>query len=193
MISFLEGEIAYTGDKFVILNTGAIGYRVIVVPKVLDILSKNKAKVKLFVHSQMNIREGTFDLYGFDKPEDLEVFNLLTSVNGIGPKAAMNILSTIEPKYLKAAVIHEDATYLKKVSGLGPKTAQRLILELKNKVDYIDVDGQDAINLTQEGDAVDALVSLGYSLTQAKEALKEVTADTLQDRVKLALKVLGKK
>src|SRR3990167_7859962 len=140
MISFLEGTIEHIGDKYAILNTGGIGYKVIVSPKVLLMLSKNKAEVKakLFVHSQLNMREGTFDMYGFDKKEDLDLFHLLTTVSGIGPKGAMGILAVVEPKHLKAAVVHEDSDYLKKVSGLGPKTASRLILELKSKVDYLD-------------------------------------------------------
>src|SRR3989344_3768078 len=139
MISFLEGIIKYFGDKYVILNAGGIGYKVIVSPKVSNILSKSTNKVKLFTHSQLNMREGTFDMFGFENKEDLELFNLLTTVSGIGPKGAMNILSVVESKHLKAAVINEDSDYLKKVSGLGSKTSSRLILELKNKMDHIDL------------------------------------------------------
>src|SRR3989344_5691232 len=117
MISFLEGKIEHLGDKYVILSTGGIGYKVIVVPKLLNILSKTSDVVntiKLFTHSQLNMREGTFDMYGFDKKEDLELFHLLTTVSGIGPKGAMNVLSAIEAKNLKAAVVNEDSDYLKK-------------------------------------------------------------------------------
>ncbi|MEK7139006.1 MAG: Holliday junction branch migration protein RuvA [Patescibacteria group bacterium] len=193
MISFLEGKIELVGDKYVILNTGGIGYKVIVSPKLLNILSKSTDKVKLFVHSQLNMREGTFDMYGFKNKEDLELFHLVTSVNGIGPKSAIGILSTIEPKHLKAAVMNEDADYLKKVSGLGPKTAQRLILELKNKIDYIDLGDMKGIDLGQEGQATEALLALGYSPSQAKEALKESKGKTLEERVREALRLLGKK
>src|SRR3990167_5053606 len=135
MISLIEGTIEHLGDKQVILNTGGIGYRVIVSPKLLNILSKSKpevnGKIKLFVHSQLNMREGTFDMYGFDKKEDLDLFHLLTTVSGIGPKGAQAILSAVEPSHLKQAIVNEDADYLKKVSGLGGKTASRLVLELK--------------------------------------------------------------
>src|SRR3989338_8775298 len=110
MISFLEGTIEHLGDKYVILNTGGIGYRVTVIPKLLNILSKSREKVKLHIHSQLNMREGTFDMYGFDKKEDLELFHLLTTVSGIGPKGALNILSAIEAKHLKAAVRSEEHT-----------------------------------------------------------------------------------
>ena len=193
MISFLEGKIEHLGDKYVILNTGGIGYKVIVVPKLLNILSKSTDNVKLFLHSQLNMREGTFDMYGFDKREDLELFHLLTSVSGIGPKGAMNVLSVVESKHLKAAVVNEDADYLKKVSGLGPKTASRLILELKNKVDHIDMGDMKGVDLGQEGQATEALLALGYNSYQAKEALKEAKGKTLEERVREALRLLGKR
>ncbi len=193
MISFLEGKIEHLGDKYVILNTGGIGYKVIVVPKLLHILSKSTDNVKLFLHSQLNMREGTFDMYGFDKREDLELFHLLTSVSGIGPKGAMNVLSVVEPKHLKAAVVNEDANYLKRVSGLGPKTASRLILELKNKMDHIDMGDMKGVDLGQDGQATEALLVLGYSSSQAKEALKETKGKTLEERVREALRLLGKR
>jgi len=198
MISFLEGKIEHIGDKWVILSAGGIGYRVYILPKVLSIIAKNQAQVnpltKVFVHSQLNMREGTFDMYGFDKREDLDLFNLLISVSGIGPKNAMHILTTIEPRHLKVAVMNDDADYLRKVSSLGPKTAQRLILELKNKIEYLDVGDISGMNLGEESQALDALMVLGYSQHQAKDVLKKIPKDkTLEERVREALKDLGKK
>lgn len=219
MISFIEGTIEYLGDKFVILNTGGIGYKVHITPKLRNILLSKQEVVnpvrsktpptgssadhtseagrtsngtRLHIHSQLNMRDGTFDMYGFQTKEDLELFHLVTSVNGIGPKSAINILSTIEPKHLKAAVMNEDANFLKKVSGLGPKTAQRLILELKNKIDYLDVGDMKEVDLGQEGHATEALLALGYSPSQAKDALKDAKGKTLEQRVREALKLLGK-
>lgn len=217
MISFLEGTIEHLGDKFVILNTGGIGYRVNIIPKLLNSISKSQSPVnpapsisanrqnggglgagqgslvRLFVHSQLNMREGTFDMYGFDKREGLELFHLLISVSGIGPKNALNIMSSVEPKHLKAAVVNNDPEYLKKISGLGPKTAQRLILELQNKVDYLEIGDMKGMDLGQEGEAMEALVALGYTLSQAKDALKEdAKGRTLEQRVREALKLLGK-
>lgn len=192
MISFLEGTIEYLGDKYAVLNTGGIGYKVTLPPRVLNIISKSEGKVKLHVHSQMNMREGTFDLYGFDKKADLDLFHLLTTVSGIGPKGALNILSSVEPSQLKIAVVNQDADYLKKVSTLGPKVAQRLVLELKGKVDHLEGETE-GIDLGQDGQATEALLVLGYSQAQAKEALKDTKAETLQERVREALKILGKK
>ncbi|HVZ11173.1 MAG TPA: Holliday junction branch migration protein RuvA [Candidatus Paceibacterota bacterium] len=192
MISFLEGTIEHVGDKYAVLCAGGIGYRVIVSPKVQNMLSKNKDKVKLHIHSQLNMREGTFDLYGFPTRDDLELFHILTTVSGIGPKGAMNILASVEPSHLKAAVVNEDADYLKKVSGIGPKVAQRLVLELRGKVDHLG-STLDGIDLGQEGHATEALLALGYSQNEAKAALKEAKGETLQERVREALKILGKK
>ena len=193
MISFLEGTIEYAGDKFVILNTGSIGYKVNITPRLLNSLAKNQDPVKLFVHSQLNMREGTFDLYGFNDREGLELFHLLISVSGIGPKNALNIMASVEPKHLKAAVVNNDPEYLKKISGLGPKTAQRLIMELQNKVDYLEEGDMKGMDLGQEGEATEALLTLGYTLSQAKEALKEdAKGKTLEQRVREALKLLGK-
>ncbi len=192
MISFLEGTIEHQGDKYVVLNTGGIGYKVILSPRVLTTVAKSEGKVKLHIHSQMNMREGTFDMYGFDKKEDLDLFHLLTTVSGIGPKGAQNILSSVEPSHLKAAVINQDADYLKRVSKIGPKVAQRLILELKGKIDHLEGDTT-GIDLGQDGQATEALLVLGYNATQAKEALKDTKAETLQERVREALKILGKK
>src|SRR3989344_6962750 len=137
MISLLEGTIEHLGDKYAVLNTGGIGYKVIVSPKVVNILSKNKGSVKLHIHSQLNMRDGTFDMYGFLKLEDLDLFHLLTTVSRIVPKGAQTILAAVEPAHLKAAIINEDAGYLRDVSKLSAKTAQRLVLELKDKVDHI--------------------------------------------------------
>jgi len=192
MISFLEGTIEHSGDKYIVLNTGGIGYKVTLSPRVLTTVAKSEGKVKLYIHSQMNMREGTFDMYGFDKKEDLDLFHLLTTVSGIGPKGAQNILSSVEPSHLKVAVMNQDADYLKKVSTISPKMAQRLVLELKGKVDHLEGE-TDGIDLSQDGQAIEALLVLGYSSAQAKESLKGTKAETLQERVREALKILGRK
>src|SRR3989344_2202307 len=191
MISFLEGTIEHSDDKYVVINTGGIGYRVILSPRVLNTVANRKDKVKLHIHSQMNMRDGTFDMYGFEKKGDLDLFHLLTTVSGIGPKGAQNILSSVEPSHLKVAVINQDADYLKSVSTISPKIAQRLILELKGKVDHLEGEIE-GIDLSQDGQATEALLVLGYSSSQAKEALKDTKAETLQERVREALQILGK-
>ncbi len=194
MLTFLDGKVEYIGDRYAILSAGGIGYSVIMVPKILNSLALNQEGVKVFVYSKLNMREGTFDLYGFTKTEDLGLFKTLTSVSGLGPKTAMQILSTVEPRHLKEAVIQEDPQALRKISGLGLKTAQRLVVELAGKLDYLETTGSDLGALDQEAQALEALMSLGYSQHQSKDALKHATGATdLSDRVRKALQLLAKK
>jgi Holliday junction DNA helicase RuvA len=194
MLSFLEGKVEHIGPNYAILSAGGVGYSVIMVPKILSILSKNQDNVKVFLYSKMNMREGTHDMYGFTKMEDLELFRLLTSVSGLGPKTAMQVLSTVEPGHLKEAVAHEDPQALRKISGLGLKTSQRLVVELAGKLDYVDATGSDLGALDMQSQALEALVSLGYSVSQGKDALAQVkSAADLSDTVRKALQLLAKK
>ncbi len=194
MLGFIEGTVEHIGDKQAIIAAGGIGYPITLAPKILASLSINSDPVKIFIHSKMNTREGTFDYYGFTKMQDLELFRLLTSVSGMGPKTAMQVLSTVEPRHLKEAVANEDPKALRAISGLGLKTAQRLVVELAGKLDYIDATGSDLGALDMESQALEALMSLGYSQTQAKDALKETqTITDLSAKVRKALQLLAKK
>lgn len=194
MLSTIEGNIEEIGDKYVVVTAGGLGYTLTVVPKILPTLSKRKGLVKFHVYSRLNMREGDFELYGFTARADMDLFRMLTSISGLGPKTAMNILSTVEPEHLKSAVINEDPQALRKVSGLGAKTAQRLVVELQGKVDWIAAPAGSADSLSVQAQAMEALVGLGYTHAQAKDALKEVSgkAGDLTDHVRRALKHLGK-
>jgi Holliday junction DNA helicase RuvA len=145
----------------------------------------------------MNMREGEFELYGFAERAELELFRTLTSISGLGPKTAMGILATVEPQHLQEAVANEDPQALRKVSGLGARTAQRLVVELQGKLDWLAAFAGSASSaaLAEEAQALEALLALGYTHTQAKEALKEISKEavSLQDRVRLSLKWLGER
>ncbi len=194
MLGFIEGQVEYIGDRQAVISAGGLGYTVTMVPKILNSLSLNQDGVKLFLWSKMNTREGTFDIYGFAKTQDLELFKTLTSVSGLGPKTAMQILSTVEPRHLKEAVVQEDPQALRKISGLGLKTAQRLVVELAGKLDYLETSGTDMGALDMQAQAMEALVSLGYTQTQAKDAIKHVKdAADISDLVRKALQLLAKK
>jgi Holliday junction DNA helicase RuvA len=194
MIGFIEGTVEYIGDKYAIIAAGGLGFPITLLPKILVSLTKNQGSVKLYVWSKMNMREGTFDHYGFTKVQDLELFRILTSVSGLGPKTAMQVMSTVEPRHLKEAVANEDPAALRKISGLGAKTASRLVVELQDKLDYIETTGSDLGQLDQDAQAIEALTALGYSPTQAKDAVKLVKHGTnLSDRVRQALQLLAKK
>lgn len=194
MISFIEGTVEYVSSSKVIISAQGVGYAITVLPKILAIIANQEGPVKLFLFSKMNVREGITDFYGFTNPKDLELFKILTSVSGLGPKTAMQVLSSVEPRHLKEAVVREDPQALRAISGLGLKTAQRLVVELQDKLTYLDVGTTDVGSLDQDAQALEALVSLGYQTSQAKDALKHIKGtETLQDRVRQALQLLSKK
>lgn len=151
--------------------------------------------IKLYTHFSMNPRDGSVELFGFATPEELSFFEILTSISGIGPKSAQAILSKAELAPLQLAIIQGDEAYLHKVAGLGPKTAQRLILELKEKIGTVNLGGPAHANLASESDAIEALIALGYSQHQARDALKHVDAKIVksEDKITAALKLLAKK
>ncbi|MBU4030895.1 Holliday junction branch migration protein RuvA [Patescibacteria group bacterium] len=188
MLAFLEGKIELKTEKFAIINVGGVGYKVFGVASVLDKLSKGK-EAKLFVH--LYTRENILDLYGFLSFESLEFFETLISVRGIGPKAALSIMAIASVATLKQAIASGQKALLTKVSGIGQRTAERVILELKDK---IVAPIADIKRLSSDSDAIDALVSLGYTIQQARGALEQVSAKTkgVASRVREALKLLGK-
>lgn len=194
MISYLKGKIIEIGKNWLILDVNGVGYRVYTTNKVLNSLAKTSSKVNLYTKFLFNQHESVFEIFGFLNKDDLEAFELLNSVSGIGPKSALNILSSIKLEELIAAVSKEDSNYLRKISGLGPKTAKRLVLELKDKFGKISLGRFSKIDLDQEIEAIEALISLGYQKTQAQEALRKVPKKnkSLENRVKEALKILSK-
>ena len=189
MISLLQGKIELKTDRFVILKVAGVGYQVFCSLSTLKKLGEKGEETKLFIHHY--VRENLFDLYGFLSFEELEFFEMLISISGIGPKASLAVLSIASLADLKASIASGQVDLLTKVSGIGKKTAERVILELRNK---ILVPGREVGRLVSDDEAIDALVSLGYSSRQAREALKQVPAKVkeVENRIKEALKILGK-
>lgn len=189
MIARLEGKIAGIRGNAAIVMVGGIGYLVAVSAYTLGKIA-GESEVALHIHT--HVREDQFALYGFLSEEELVMFELLISISGIGPKVALSILSIADPKTIRTAIVNKDPSILTRVSGVGKKTAERVIIELQNKVDAIGIDDQATALAGQ--DAVEALVSLGYSVTESREALKLVPADVtdVSARVRQALKNLGK-
>ncbi|MBU1563574.1 Holliday junction branch migration protein RuvA [Patescibacteria group bacterium] len=187
MIASLQGKIELKTNKFAIINVGGVGYKVFCTISVLDKLVVDQ-EIKLFIH--LYIRENMLDLYGFLTIEELEFFELLISISGIGPKAASSVLSVSSIKDLKASIASGQVNLLTKVSGIGKKIAERVILELRSK---ILVSGSDVRKLVSDDEAADALVSLGYSNYQANQALKQVPVKVkeIENRIKEALRILG--
>ncbi len=188
MIALLKGTIELKDEKFVIVDVNGVGYKVYCPLPILEKLVL-KEEAKLFIH--LYHRENLLDLYGFLSAEQLNFFELLISISGIGPKAASAVLSVASIKDLKASIASGRVDLLTKVSGIGKKTAERVILELRSK---ILVSGSDVKKLVTDDEAVDALVSLGYTKYQAADALKQVSTKVkeIENRIKEALKILGK-
>ena len=189
MIGFLEGKIELGTDKFVIVNVNGVGYKIFISLNTFKDLPRKGEKVKL--HTYLYIRENIMDLYGFLKLEELEFFELLVSISGIGPKGALAVLTVAPVDTLKKAIASEESEILTKVSGIGKKMAEKIILELKNKIQGIT---GEVGKLSIDNEAIDALVALGYKLSEAREALRKIPEDIkdIGEKVKQALKILGK-
>ena len=187
MIGSIKGKIILKTDKFLIVETNNIGYKIAVSP---DTLSQLRDGTEVFLYIHTHIREDAFDLYGFKEPQELEFFEMLLSVSGIGPKSALVILGIASIETLKKAIGTGDTSYLTKISGIGRKTAEKIVIELRDKMGKAESDG----SLENEMDALEALKSLGYSQNQAREALKKVSPEKdLNLKIREALKILGGK
>lgn len=192
MIIFLDGVTEFKGEKFVVLGVNSIGYKVFCGVDTLEKIPEKGGKVKIWTH--LHIRENAQELYGFLHYSELEFFEMLIAIPGIGPKGALGILGVAPVDTLKRAIAAGDTSYLTRVSGIGRKTAEKVVLELKEKMAGRGM-AVEAPELGEEADALDALIALGYSPREAREALSRVSPDItgVEARIKAALRSLGKR
>ena len=183
-----------TGNS-VIVDVNGVGYRVVIPEKKQSSIAEIGSKINFYTHFVLNPRDGQVELYGFDTPEELAFFELLTTISGIGPKSAQGILSRADLQQLQLAIINEDQVYLTKTAGLGPKTSQRLILELKTKIASVNLGVEAGTKLQSESESLEALVALGYNPRQAREVLEGLRKKEMgtEDRISEALRLLAKK
>jgi Holliday junction DNA helicase RuvA len=188
MIASLSGTVRYKDLNSLVIDVAGVGYKVSVTT---DITFEATLSQPIFLWTYLAVRETALDLYGFPDKEGLEMFEHLITISGIGPKTALGILNVASPTTLRQAVGSADTSYLTRVSGIGKKNAEKIVLELKDKLKF--KEGDITPNTRGEGDALEALVSLGYSERDAREALKKVPKDVAHasERVKQALKVLS--
>ena len=146
MIHFVRGILEETGNDYVVLDNHGIGFLIYTPSSVLDELPNRGETVRMYTY--MYVREDQMTLYGFLNRDDLQIFKMLISVSGIGPKGALGILSTITPNQFRFAVISGDAKAISKAPGIGPKTAQKLIIELKDKLKIEDVFEEESVSST---------------------------------------------
>lgn len=200
MIAFVRGTAVDMTENSVIVETGGIGYEIYMTGTDLSQIHMGE-EVK--IHTYFNVREDAMQLYGFRSKDDLQMFKLLLGVNGVGPKAAVGVLAGITADELRFAILSDDVKTLSKAPGIGKKTAQKLILELKDKMKLEDAfeiklahEQEKAVaGLGEVSDgrqeAVEALVALGYSSTDALRAVRKVTdvaPDDVEGLLKAALK-----
>ncbi len=205
MFYYINGKLTVLEPTFAVIDAGGVGYKMTISQNTYSAmpphLSVNEApEVRLY--SYMAIREDDVELFGFISLEELSAFKMLITVSGVGPKAAISILSQLSPAKLAIAVCTEDKKSISQANGIGPKTAARIILELKDKLkgqfDRDDYDDNTSINLpstsksSKLSDAQDALAVLGYSRNEALTALKGLDTDTMEldEIIKSALKKL---
>jgi len=192
MIATLEGILEYRGTDSIILNVGGIGFQVYVPGSTLSQLGAVKGKISLYTH--LHLREDNVSLYGFASGEELALFQNLISVSGIGPKAALGLLSALKPEQLIMAISSGNIDLISQVPGVGKKIASRLVVELRGKLEkeWKDV----ALPLGQESaDTIAALTGLGYSLTEATNAVSKLPDSkelSLEEKIKMALQQMAK-
>ena len=201
MIGYIKGTIAEITPDRLVLENGGIGYEIFVPSSILDFGARQGQELKVYTY--LHVREDALQLFGFRSRDELQVYRLLLGISGIGPKAAIGILSAMSVDTLRFAVLSDDAAAIAKAPGIGKKTAQKLILELKDKFSLEEAfekklaanqqSAAEQINEDAASEAVQALVALGYSGTEALQAVKKVEGAADMDTeavLKAALKFL---
>lgn len=191
MIASVEGTVVSLHRDHAVILVGGLGFKIYAPATTLDRLVAGE---EAFFHTVLIVREELFALYGFFTTAEREVFETLLKVNGVGPRLALAILSTITVDHLRGAVFSEKADILMRVPGIGKKTAQKIVLELKDKLAADMADAPVFALSDINSDVMDALVALGYSVVEAQTAVQALPADapeTVEDRVRLALQFFG--
>ncbi|HEY4487683.1 MAG TPA: Holliday junction branch migration protein RuvA [Candidatus Paceibacterota bacterium] len=187
MIGHVEGTVKAVRSNYCIVSAGGVGYKVASTKDVLQALREG-GEASLWIYTA--VREDALDLFGFSAESDLEFFELLLTVSGIGPKSALGILNVAPADTLRSAIAAGNDSYLTNVSGIGKKTAKKILFELKDKISVTATDP----SLRSDEDALEAMKSLGYSMQEARDALKHVpsTITGSQARLREALRLLGR-
>ncbi len=187
MIATLRGEVTQIEDNAIVLEVGGVGMRVFV-PAPVRTQLKTGEVVLLYTH--LVVREDALTLYGFETQADRELFNTLLGVDGVGPKVALSVLSTMTLDAIQRAVFAEEPDVLSRVPGVGKKTAQKMALHLKDKLKPTDALSRVASMSDTDGEVLAALTALGYSVIEAQTAIQAIPKDApedVEDRLRIAL------
>ena len=192
MISRLTGKIVHTDLKYIVLDVQGVGYKVATTADIMSKLNKDENIVTLWTY--LAIRENAMDLYGFLTLVELNFFELLITISGIGPKTALGILNVASVHSLETAIQTGETSHLTKVSGIGKKVAEKIVMELKDKINTIIHTPESEKSMQGDADVIEALKALGYRDLESREVLKKIDK-SIKDtgaKVKSALKLLGK-
>jgi Holliday junction DNA helicase RuvA len=192
MIATLRGEITQIEDNAIIIEIGGIGLRVFVP---LPLRGRIKAGEAAFLYTHLVVREDALTLYGFESQADRDLFNILLGVDGVGPKVALSVLSSMTLEAVQRAVFADEAELLSRVPGVGKKTAQKIALHLKDKLKPLDALAKVAAMSDTDSEVLAALTALGYSVIEAQtaiQALPKDAPDDVEERLRLALQFTGK-
>ena len=190
MIASLSGPVLKIEEASLIVGVGGVGLRVTVPRSVLEDVGGIGRNIRL--HTHLIVREQELSLYGFETEEDLQLFELLLGISGIGPKVALAILGTLSPELLKSAIMREETAVLQRVPGIGKKTAERIMFQLRDKLDFTTLETAVSFVSDVDTDVIDILTGLGFSIVEAQTALQQLPreAKTVDERVQLALQQL---
>ena len=199
MISFVSGILEMKLNAYIVINVGGVGYKVFMSERVIDTLGNIGDKVKVYTHQ--HVREDDISLYGFITMEELNMFELLISVSGVGAKSALSILANVDPSKFALAVITNDTSKLVKIPGVGAKTAARIVLELKDKLKNQDIvdkkqstNHKSTENEEELDEAISALQVLGYNRRDIEKVFDKIDLNnlSLEDMIKQGLKYLSR-
>jgi Holliday junction DNA helicase RuvA len=191
MISNIEGRVLARHKDSLVINLGGLGIKVFVPA---NLLVQVRPGEPVFLHTHLHVREQELALYGFAEAQDLELFDLLLGVSGIGPKSALAVLSAMPIDALRLAISQEQPGVLARVPGIGKKTAEKIVLELKDKVGVAEGLPAELAALSEaDAEVIDALTALGYSIVEAQRAVQALPRDVrdVEERLRLALVSFG--
>lgn len=199
MIAFVSGILEMKLNGYIVVDVGGVGYKVFMSESAIEVVGEVGEKVKVYTHH--HVREDDISLYGFLTMEELNMFELLISVSGVGAKSALSILANVEPSTFALAVISNDTSKLVKIPGVGAKTAARIVLELKDKLKNQDavtkkesVIKKNKIDEEELDEAISALQVLGYNRKDIEKVFEKIELDnlSLEEMIKLGLKYLSR-
>ncbi len=199
MIAYISGILASAGDNYIIVDNNGMGYKLFVSGKFIDTLPATGSKIKVYTY--MYIREDELTLYGFYSEDELYVFKTLIGISGVGPKAAMAVLTAMTINELYMAVMSDDVKAISKANGIGSKGASRIILELKDKLkveDMLDISYNNSVKDNNIGDTnvvkdvIMALTALGYSSSEAASAVRRIDSPESMESEQLLKAALKK-